>query len=211
MLKKEYINIANILTFSRIVCGVLFLILFLNIQNLKSDHILSLILQIVSFLVFTYAIVSDGLDGYFARRNSIVSDFGKHFDPLSDSIFFIIVFFTFLVIGLMPWYLFVLIVLREGFMTIFLRPYVKSKGSILPASIFGKIKTVFQCIFSFIILTALIFKEILDIFSIKISFLMFSIQICSLIFFSIIVFLSISSLFIYIFNLKNILSQKITK
>jgi CDP-diacylglycerol---glycerol-3-phosphate 3-phosphatidyltransferase len=208
MIKKEYINLANMLTLSRMVCGFIFLALFLVVQDTGISHFDSLIIQIISFLIFTFAIVSDGLDGYFARKNNQVSDFGKHFDPLSDSIFFIIVFFTFTIIKLMPWYFLLLIVLREGFMHIFLRPYVMRKGFTLPASIFGKVKTVFQCTFSFIILAALMFKEIIGIFNINIVNLYKIIEITSYFFFLIIVILSLTSLISYLLNLKNVLNPQ---
>lgn len=201
MFKKEYINIANILTLSRIVCGFIFLFLFLYVKFLNPSPIKALVIEIISFLIFIFAIITDGLDGYYARKINQVTDFGKHFDPLSDSIFFIIVFFTFWIIKLMPIYLLAIIILREGFMHLFLRPYVKKKGSILPASIFGKIKTVFQCVLSLIILFALIVKEFLIILKINLEILNKSIIVGSLIFFIIITILSIWSLILYLINI----------
>lgn len=205
----KYINIANILTLSRILLGFLFLFLFIFIQNLNQQKILLiLILQILSFFVVIIASITDGLDGYFARKKNEVTDFGKHFDPLSDSIFFIIVFIAFFYLGFMPWYFLLLIILRESFMHLFLRPFFKIKKSSLPANIYGKLKTVFQVIFILIITLAIIVFNFLKFISkehniIK-NFLTFSnkynkiLHISSYILFLIIVCLSLFSITIYI-------------
>ncbi|HOV15029.1 MAG TPA: CDP-diacylglycerol--glycerol-3-phosphate 3-phosphatidyltransferase [Spirochaetota bacterium] len=211
MIKKEYINLANILTFSRIVLGFIFLAIFVIIKSTNHSIIFSFVMEILSFLLFIVAIITDGLDGYFARKNKEVTDFGKHFDPLADSIFFIIVFFTFVFIKLMPVYFFVLLILREGFMHLFLRPYTKRKGSTLPASIFGKIKTVFQCVLSLIILFLMIVKSLLIVIKIDYNkiFLLrdWWIETISFVFFAIIVFLSLLSLATYLINLKKTINN----
>ncbi|OHD25926.1 MAG: CDP-diacylglycerol--glycerol-3-phosphate 3-phosphatidyltransferase [Spirochaetes bacterium GWD1_27_9] len=206
MIKKEYINIANILTFSRIILGLVFLALFLF--QFEAEVFSGFILKIISFFVFVIAIITDGLDGYFARKNDKVTDFGKHFDPLSDSIFFIIVFLTFVIINLMPVYFFIIIFFREAFMHLFLRPYVKKKGSSLPASIFGKIKTVCQSVFSLIILFALILNDFLNYISKNISFLKNLIIQTSFVLFLIIALLSLFSLTTYLINLGKIIPKQ---
>lgn len=207
---SDKINIANILTFSRIIFGIIFMLLFMLTKLTTISKINLIIIDIVSFFVFIIAIITDGLDGYFARKNDKVTDFGKHFDPLSDSIFFIIVFFSFFIIKLMPWYFLLLIILREGFMHIFLRPYIKSKGKSLPANIYGKIKTLFQSTFSIIIISCLTFKDIMIYFNfnkklIDEGYIIF--EIVAYIFFAIIVFLSIYSLIIYLIQFKNFKSK----
>ena len=211
MFKKEYINIANILTLSRVVCGIIFLFLFLYEKLYNPDPFIAIILESISLLIFIYAIISDGLDGYYARKIGHVTDFGKHFDPLSDSIFFIIVFFTFWVIKLMPIYFFLVILFRETFMHAFLRPYVRSKGSTLPASIFGKIKTIFQSVFSLIILSALIFKNLLLVLNVNWEAITPAISIGSYVFFAIIVLLSVLSLLIYIIDIRKNFSYRSKK
>ena len=198
--KINFFNIANILTLSRIVLGVVFFILFLILKILKSElnYDSEMFLLITLFLVFVVAIITDALDGFFARKLNIVTNFGKHFDPLADSIFFIFVFFSFMIMGIMEWYFFLIIFLREFIMHIFLRPYMKKKGFYLPANIIGKIKTFLQCIFSFIIILFIIIKRILISKNIDISLYNKIISINSFVFFIIIVFLSLFSFFIYL-------------
>lgn len=199
---KDKINVANILTFSRIIFGVVFFILFLIVRfNDNLSQISKLIINSSSFFIFIIAIITDGLDGYFARKNNEVSDFGKHFDPLADSIFFIIVFWSFYVINLMPIYFFLIIFFREAYMHIYLRPSMKKKGRSLPANIYGKLKTVFQSIFSLIIILMLIINQILALFYTNLDFLEKIpgiIARVSFVLFAIIVVLSIFSLGTYV-------------
>ncbi|HOJ65350.1 MAG TPA: CDP-diacylglycerol--glycerol-3-phosphate 3-phosphatidyltransferase [Spirochaetota bacterium] len=206
MIKKEYINIANILTLSRIILGIIFFFLFFFILKIDKTSIIIIILKLITLLIFIIAIITDGLDGYFARKNKEVTDFGKHFDPLADSIFFIIVFFSFFYIGIMPFYFFLIVLFREMFMHLFLRPIIKRKGGSLPANIYGKIKTIFQSVFSIIILTTLFLIDFIEILlpnSKIVKIVVYISNIVFYIFFVIIVFLSLLSLIIYIFQIKD--------
>lgn len=200
--KKSIFNLANSLTVSRVILGFVFLALFL-IQNMGNlDTQASLIVNIAAFFVFVIAIITDALDGYVARKTGTVTDFGKHFDPLADSIFFVIVFGTFVYLGLMPWYLFLIVLIREGYMHIYLRPHLRRNGIMLPANIYGKTKTFCQCMFSLIILFMMILRQILILTSIltsdNASLFQNVINITAFVLFCIIAFLSAMSLLIYI-------------
>jgi len=209
-MKNPNFNLANILSFSRILLGILFYIIFFYINITELSSIIILIFQIISLFIFIFAIITDALDGYFARKHNKITDFGKHLDPLSDSIFFILVFLTFLYLKLMPWYFFIIIFLREAFMHIFLRPFFKRKKSSLPANIYGKIKTVFQSIISIIIILGIILSQILKIINkndllnlfndyfLKISYILFAI----------IAFLSLLSLTTYLIHFKKVFFNK---
>ena len=199
-MKKNLFNIANILSLSRIFFGIAFLLLFILYKYLNLSP------SILSLLVFIMAIITDGLDGYFARKNNKITDLGKHLDPLTDSIFFIIVFFTFYLLRLLPIYFFILIFLRELFMHVFLRPFLKSKGQSLPANTFGKMKTVVQSVVSITVLTFLILKQLLIILinlnENIIKIYDFYLNITAYVFFAITTFLSLLSLSIYLFQSK---------
>ncbi|MCH5149933.1 MAG: CDP-diacylglycerol--glycerol-3-phosphate 3-phosphatidyltransferase [Spirochaetales bacterium] len=207
MKKSDIFNIPNFLSFLRIPLGFIFLTLFLIVQKGNLEPKLNFTLHLISFLVFVCAIITDALDGYYARKMNIVTDIGKHLDPLADCLFFIIIFSTFTITGLMHPILLILILLRESFMHLFLRPFVKRKGKSLPASIFGKIKTFCQCVFSLIILFLFTLKEFLSMQSQDISSLTNIINIIAPILFSIIVFLSLASLIIYLINMSKILND----
>lgn len=207
MKKTDIFNIPNFLSFLRIPLGFVFLILFLIVQKGTFTPKFNLTLNIISFFVFIFAIITDALDGYLARKMNIVTDIGKHLDPLADCLFFIIVFSTFTITGFMHPVLLILILLRESFMHLFLRPFAKKKGKALPASIFGKIKTFCQCIFSLIILFLFILKDFLSLKALDIAILENIILILAPILFSIIVFLSLASLIIYLVNMPQFLKN----
>ena len=79
------------------------------------------------------AIISDYLDGYFARGREEITDFGKILDPLADKIFFGTAAIVMIIQGLIPPYLAGIIVIRD--ILIFLGGmYIKSKTGIVVAS-----------------------------------------------------------------------------
>ena len=207
MKQSDIFNIPKFLSFLRIPLCFIFLVLFLIVQKSSFEPSTNLILNLISFIVFIFAIITDALDGYLARKMNIVTDLGKHLDPLADCLFFIIVFSTFTITKLMHPILLILILLREGFMHLFLRPFTKKRGKSLPASIFGKIKTFCQCIFSLIILFLFILKDFLSLYSYNTDNLTSLITILSPILFSIIAFLSLASLVIYLINMPKILKN----
>jgi cardiolipin synthase (CMP-forming) len=56
-------------------------------------------------VLFVVAAVSDGLDGYLAKRFGWTSEFGKFIDPLADKLLLVAVFVEATWIGLVPWWL----------------------------------------------------------------------------------------------------------
>ncbi len=197
-MKDKIMNLPNMLSMSRVVIGIFFLAIFLVVRNANCTVMTSIILQTTAFLLFIIAIITDGLDGYYARKLNIVTDFGKHFDPLADSIFFIIVFFTFMAIGLLHPVIFIIITARELYMHLYLRPYVKKRGGSLPANIYGKLKTVFQCVLSLIVLFLLLARDIFRFMGMEFDFSTAVINITAAASFITIAILSVGSLAIYI-------------
>ena len=59
----------------------------------------------LSVVLFVIAAVSDGLDGYLAKRFGWTSEFGKFIDPLADKLLLVAVFVTTSWLGLVPWWL----------------------------------------------------------------------------------------------------------
>ncbi|MBP5706825.1 MAG: hypothetical protein J6W76_06035, partial [Spirochaetales bacterium] len=110
----------------------------------------------------------------------------------------------------MPWYLFLIVLVREGYMHIYLRPHLRRHGTMLPANIYGKTKTFCQCMFSLIILFMMILRQILILTNILASDeTMFQnvIQITAFVLFCIIAFLSAMSLLIYIIQNAALMKQ----
>ena len=104
---------------------------------------------LVAFWLFTVVAATDFLDGYLARRDSVVTAFGRIADPFTDKVLIIgaLVYLT-----VMPWSeprlpasIVVAIIARE-FLVTGIRGYVESLGREFPADGFGKIKMIVQSI-----------------------------------------------------------------
>ncbi|MGR3317773.1 MAG: CDP-diacylglycerol--glycerol-3-phosphate 3-phosphatidyltransferase [Candidatus Anammoxibacter sp.] len=99
----------------------------------------------ISFYIFIVAVISDFFDGYLARRNKEVTDFGRIADPFVDKIIICGGFIMFVLFAqdiLAPWMV-ILIVSRE-FMINSLRGFAESKGVIFPSDVWGKVKMFLQ-------------------------------------------------------------------
>lgn len=99
-------------------------------------------------LVFVAASVTDMLDGYFARRNKSVSDFGKLLDPLADKLLVVTVLIMLVAVDRpgeldVPAWLVVVIVAREVAVTV-LRGIALTEGVVIPADELGKYKLLVQ-------------------------------------------------------------------
>jgi len=84
---------------------------------------------------------TDFLDGYYARKQQLVTDFGKLFDPFADVLANLTVLFCFVLSGYFSAILFLVILYREmGIM--FVRMLASRKGVAIGARKGGKLKTV---------------------------------------------------------------------
>ena len=93
------------------------------------------------WLIFIVSEITDLLDGIAARKYNASSDFGKLFDPFADTLMQLTCFLCFVMDGVFPAILFLLVIYRE-FSVLFLRNLMLKKGATLGASMGGKIKTV---------------------------------------------------------------------
>ncbi|VEU75586.1 CDP-diacylglycerol--glycerol-3-phosphate 3-phosphatidyltransferase [Mycoplasmopsis maculosa] len=155
------LNLPNRLTLSRIILFIPLLVLFIlfgyfkdineNMNLIARTIILSLIL-----LVFIAAMITDFLDGYYARKRKLVTDFGKLFDPIADKIIVTSTLIFLSVNNFMPIWVVVIFIVRDIFVDAFRILMAKNNISVA-ASIWGKLKTIFQTIaIIFIILFAII-------------------------------------------------------
>lgn len=105
----------------------------------------------VAFGIFVLAAATDALDGYIARKQNIVTDFGKLMDPLADKLMVMAAFVCFTSVGILHPAVTVVILARE-FIVTGLRSIASTKGRVIGADILGKIKTVSQDVTAIIIL-----------------------------------------------------------
>ena len=137
-------KLSNKFTLTRILLSPVFFILyFLPIWTggffAKESVIIAI--PLLCFMEFT-----DFLDGFFARKNNEVSDFGKLFDPFADVVVHMGTFVCFMFslktgLSYMKPYLFILILYREMTMN-FIRMVAVKKGTAIAARKGGKLKTV---------------------------------------------------------------------
>ncbi|HAO65112.1 MAG TPA: CDP-diacylglycerol--glycerol-3-phosphate 3-phosphatidyltransferase [Verrucomicrobiales bacterium] len=131
---QAIMNIPNQLTVARFVLTVVFLaVLFSGIPYHYS----------LSLILFGIASLTDYLDGKIARRDNLITDFGKLMDPLADKILTGSAFIAFVGLDLMSAWMVIIIVARELAIT-GLRLLAASKNIVLAAERFGKHKTISQ-------------------------------------------------------------------
>lgn len=94
--------------------------------------------------VFAVAIITDRIDGDLARARNLVTDFGKVADPIADKALTGAGFITLSMIGEIPWWITIVILVREVGITL-MRFWVIRHG-VMPASRGGKLKTFLQAL-----------------------------------------------------------------
>jgi CDP-diacylglycerol--glycerol-3-phosphate 3-phosphatidyltransferase len=95
--------------------------------------------------VFVFGALTDGLDGYLARRYEGTTRIGQWLDPLADKILVTAPIVALTAIGRFPLWATLVIVLRE-FAVSLLRAWLGARGVAMPASPWGKAKTAVQMI-----------------------------------------------------------------
>lgn len=142
-------NLPNKLTIARMVLTVFFLFL------LFAHGMAAKIFALITFLT---ASLTDFLDGFIAKKNNQVTDFGKLMDPVADKILVLSAFLAFVELKLIPAWMVIIIILREVTIT-GLRALALTKGKVIPADDGGKNKTVSQLAAIFAILLFLVFRD----------------------------------------------------
>ena len=96
--------------------------------------------QYVALVVFILASATDFMDGYLARRDHMVTDFGKFMDPLADKMLVMSAMLWFVEVGRMPAWALLIVVVRE-FAVSGLRLIAVDNGRVIAAAWSGKVKT----------------------------------------------------------------------
>ncbi len=127
-------NLANKLTLLRILSVPVIVILL---------YYPGVITSWIALVVFMAAAVTDLFDGIVARRQQLVTNFGKFLDPLADKLLICSVLVMLVNNGWAPAWVVILIIGRELAVT-GLRAIASDQGVVIAADKFGKIKTVLQ-------------------------------------------------------------------
>ncbi|ADE54211.1 CDP-diacylglycerol--glycerol-3-phosphate 3-phosphatidyltransferase [Coraliomargarita akajimensis] len=145
-------NLPNILTLSRIP------ILFLIVGFLYAPFTGA---STIAFILFVIGALTDWADGYYARKQGLVSNFGKLMDALTDKVFMVGLFISLLAMGVLKgWALpLLLLILSREFLITGLRLVAASSGIVLAAEKSGKHKTVSQIVAAILLLLAIMVRE----------------------------------------------------
>ena len=130
-------NLPNKLPLLRVVLNPVFVVLLL-LEGGQNDT-----LRIAALIVFCFASFTDFLDGQIARRNNLVTNFGKFMDPLADKLLVCSALICMIELGQLPsWY--VITVIAREFIISGFRLVAADNGIVIAASWWGKFKTTFQ-------------------------------------------------------------------
>ena len=131
-------NVANIITVVRILLAPLFIWLLLDDAGQLGP------IRYVAAALFIVAIATDSVDGILARRQNLVTDFGKILDPIADKVLTGGALVSLSILGELWWWVTIVILVREIGITVF--RFVIIRTRVVPASGGGKLKTVFQSV-----------------------------------------------------------------
>ncbi len=101
--------------------------------------------NVVACVIFCVASITDFLDGYLARRDGLVTNFGKFMDPLADKLLVGAALICLIESGQLPAWAVVIIISREFIISGF-RLIASDNGVVIAASYWGKFKTVTQMV-----------------------------------------------------------------
>lgn len=152
-LVPDIITPNKITTFRMICVGLLVFILlfpwgYFNV-NLSGGNDEINFQYLIAFILFVIASLSDYFDGHLARKYNMVSNFGKFMDPIADKLLVNSSFIILMVQGenkfrVLP--IIVVIMISRDIIVDVIRMLAVEQGKVIPANIWGKLKTVLQMI-----------------------------------------------------------------
>ena len=127
-------NAANVLTIARVA---LIPVLVAVLLSALPDA------DLLAAIVFVIASATDALDGWIARRRSMVTAFGKLMDPLADKLLITAALVSLVALYRLDAWVAMVIIARE-FAVTGLRMLAVEQGRVISASVWGKLKTITQ-------------------------------------------------------------------
>jgi len=141
------LNLPNKLTFLRLLLIPVFILLTAIPFDWGTLELLGSEIDVAIFvaaIIFIFASFTDWLDGYIARRDNLVTNFGKFADPLADKLLVASALIMLVQMGHAPGWIVAIIIAREFAVTGLRLLLVEQGGQVLAAAWPGKIKTVSQ-------------------------------------------------------------------
>ncbi len=125
--RNNKLTVANIITVSRLV--MLPIIVYFLVQDERT----------IAFIIMLISLLSDGIDGYVARKFNQETELGKMLDPLCDKICLAVILITLLLINSIPIWIVILILVRDVLIIVGSYVVLKQKSVVLTSNLFGKI------------------------------------------------------------------------
>lgn len=132
-------NLPNKITTARVFMIPIYLVFMLIPQIPYGRYIAG--------VIFTLAALTDALDGYIARKNNLITNFGKFMDPLADKLLVCSALICFVGFDQIPSWIAIVIIAREFIVSGF-RLIASDNGVVLAAGWWGKLKTNVQIVMS---------------------------------------------------------------
>ncbi len=133
----------------------------------------------IALAIFCVASATDWLDGYIARKNNLVTNFGKFMDPLADKLLVCSAMICLVDNGQLAAWMVIIIISREFIISGF-RLIAADNGVVIAASYWGKFKTVFQ-MFMIILLILNIQNDIYKMVALVVTWIAVILTVVSLI------------------------------
>ncbi|MCI5649791.1 MAG: CDP-diacylglycerol--glycerol-3-phosphate 3-phosphatidyltransferase [Fusicatenibacter sp.] len=177
-------NLPNKLTILRVIMIPFFVLFMLSSFGGDAGKWIALV-------IFVAASLTDTLDGYIARRDHLVTDFGKFMDPLADKLLVCSALICFVEMGKLPAWMVIIIISREFIISGF-RLIASDNGIVIAASKWGKLKTISQ-----MVMIVLVIADLGGVFAVL-----------EQIFIWLALILTVVSLVDYVIKNKNVLSMQ---
>jgi len=100
--------------------------------------------DLLAAIVFAAASLTDAIDGWLARSRNSVTTFGKLMDPIADKLLIVAALIALVSLGRLEAWVAMVIIAREFAVTVLRVAVGGQQGVVIPASQFGKLKTVLQ-------------------------------------------------------------------
>ena len=136
-------NLPNKLTMMRVIM-VPFFMVFAAMSHMGTPKF-NATYALIAGILFAVASFTDFLDGYLARKNHLVTDFGKFMDPLADKMLTTAAIIYMVVDGVCSPVVLAIIMFRE-FAVAGVRMIAAESGTVIAANMWGKVKTVLQMV-----------------------------------------------------------------
>lgn len=137
------LNLPNRLTLLRVLLVPVFMVFAALAHFGRPDF--NPVFSLIAGAVFAAASLTDFLDGYLARRQGLVTNFGKFMDPLADKMLTTAALLYMVVDGVCSPIVLAIVLFRE-FAVAGVRMLAASNKKVIAANLWGKVKTVLQMV-----------------------------------------------------------------